>query len=676
MKIPKLVAMDLETHLLDGSPSVDFFRPDFRVQSCALSIRDTEGQLKSYFLLGEEEIKTWLVSLEKHKIQVVVHNLAFEYGVISNRFPGIELNWHADTMRLVQNADNGGSDPEELTIDDELAERKPNNKGLGLQNCATRWLPAEYHNHKEPFHKIIRDQGIKKGQEGRNLHLLNSEQLRKYNTADSEITLLLYEQLSSYLHFDGFDPDFDYYLYSTAAKLISDSRSRGVIIDRDYLTSSIATINTEIQSSITDFKSMFLPPITDIEAQKKTTILDSYKTEKGRIAAAKRIEEDPSLIEFNINSSKDKKELFVNKLGLEPKFLTESGEPSFAKAFLSQWGEGGNLLKKRGTKVQLLSQCDSLLQKSEYDSRWHIDLMAAGTTTGRFKGAGGLNVQAMARREPLLMRAVRPTPGNVFVSVDLSAGEPTIITEFSKDPYYTAATFSMNGKAPYYDASDVLLIDDIYLMGMSVSPMGKDRMLRAFYEEKIDGMSFQEAWVKNPELIQKGLLKEERAFHKTLILGLGYSMYAPKMVESAYKAGYQLSLPDAKKFYKAYWNLFKDVKALGQRLQYQHQSKGSLTNIFGYRLVPDKKHKALNYFIQSSVSGLINALCAKYFTVCKSAKFVTVIHDEIIFEIPKDEIEECKSLFFKSLGSLNEDLGWSVKVRCGWKEGSDFYEAK
>jgi hypothetical protein len=34
----------------------------------------------------------------------------------------------------------------------------------------------------------------------------------------------------------------------------------------------------------------------------------------------------------------------------------------------------------------VLAQIDSLLELSEADGRWHIDLKAAGTVTGRFAG--------------------------------------------------------------------------------------------------------------------------------------------------------------------------------------------------------------------------------------------------------------------------------------------------
>lgn len=286
-----------------------------------------------------------------------------------------------------------------------------------------------------------------------------------------------------------------------------------------------------------------------------------------------------------------------------------------------------------------------------------------------------LNVQGLARREKRLMDCLVVDPGHVFVSVDLSAGEPTVTTHFSKDPYYMAATFGMVDKEPYYDEQGVLMIDDIYLMTMSVSPIGKARM-REVFESTFDGKTFQQQWLEDKEVIQKKVLKDERAFHKILCLGLGYSMGPKHMVEAAFKAGHTLSLKDARAFFKAYWSLFKGVQRLGQYLESAYSAQKYLVNPFGYRLYPEPSYKALNYYIQSSVSGIINMLCVKYFTVADYCKFVTVIHDEIIFQVPVDRLAEAKETFNRAVDSLNEDLSWSVKIRCGWVEGKTLYEAK
>lgn len=288
-----------------------------------------------------------------------------------------------------------------------------------------------------------------------------------------------------------------------------------------------------------------------------------------------------------------------------------------------------------------------------------------------------LNVQGLARREKGLMSCLLPESGHSFVSVDLSAGEPTVTTHFSGDPMYRYACFDGVGKTPFYSPQNVLMIDDIYLMTMSVSPIGRIKMLEAFHAT-YNGLTFLEQWAKDPEYIQKQVLKLERQIHKILALALSYGMGPKKMVKSAYEAGYSLSLEDARKFFAAYWKLFERIARLGKYLETQFHKQGHLINAFGYRLVPDKKeaYKCLNYFIQSSVSGIMHVLCMKFFAVAPFCRFVTCIHDELIYEVPTERIEDSKKLITLATDSMNKDLKWSVNIRTGFAPGNNLYEAK
>jgi hypothetical protein len=284
-----------------------------------------------------------------------------------------------------------------------------------------------------------------------------------------------------------------------------------------------------------------------------------------------------------------------------------------------------------------------------------------------------LNVQGLSRRDPGLMSCLLPDQGNVVVSADLSAGEPTITSHFSRDPRYYAATFGMVGKPPYYDG-EVLFIDDIYLMVASVSPIGR-ALMREMFNTKFNGLTFSQQWLVDADVI-KTQIKDQRNLHKVLTLGLGYSMGPRKLVKSAYEKGHTLPLKTAKEFFNAYWELFSGVKRLADLLEAKFKRDGYLVNPFGYRLIPDPSYKAFNYFIQSSVSGLMNVLNAKFFALCPYAQFVTVIHDELIAEVPEEKAAEAKSIFYQAVQSLNDDLKWTVDVRCGWVEGKDWYTAK
>lgn len=281
-----------------------------------------------------------------------------------------------------------------------------------------------------------------------------------------------------------------------------------------------------------------------------------------------------------------------------------------------------------------------------------------------------LNIQGLSRKDRELMSSLLPAPGNVVVSVDLSAGEPTCTAHYSKDPNYYAATFGMVGKTPYW-TTGLLMIDDIYLMTASRSPIGREEILRLWD----DGLA--EKWVADPEAVKSGEAKKVRALHKPLCLGLSYSMGPKKLVTQAYDSGFELSLATAKEFHRVYWKeCFPGVERFGKLLQSKFHKQGYLVTEFGYRLVPDSDHKCLNYFIQSTVSGIMHALNQKFFDRCDFAEFKTVIHDEVIFEVPEEYEQDAKIIWSKCVQELNSDLNWSVEIRTGWKSATNWFDIK
>jgi DNA polymerase family A len=284
-----------------------------------------------------------------------------------------------------------------------------------------------------------------------------------------------------------------------------------------------------------------------------------------------------------------------------------------------------------------------------------------------------LNVQGLARRDPGLMRCIKPLDGHTTVSLDLAAGEPTVTTHFSQDPYYRYATFDGVGKDPYYK-NGVLMISDIYLMTMSVSPIGRDLMWKTFHSG-VDGRPFIDVWREDPDRITKGVVKKERELHKAICLGYSYGMGPKKTVKQCYEKGYDMDLKTARDFYKSYWDLFKGVRRLSVSLGNRVKRDGYIVNPFGYRLTPNA-FKALNFYVQSSVSGIMHIFNAKLFAIAPYAKFVTVIHDEVICDVPIDRIEDFRKAKEIATESLNDDLKWTVKIRTGFVFGGSWYEAK
>lgn len=130
-----------------------------------------------------------------------------------------------------------------------------------------------------------------------------------------------------------------------------------------------------------------------------------------------------------------------------------------------------------------------------------------------------LNVQGLARRDRRLMECLVPDDGYITVSMDLAAGEPTVTSHFSQDKNYRYACFDGVGKAPFYK-DGVLMLSDIYLMTMSVSPLGREKMADAFKNARFDGRTFSEQWLIDDESIKR-YFKKDRQLHKMLCIAEG-----------------------------------------------------------------------------------------------------------------------------------------------------------
>lgn len=282
-----------------------------------------------------------------------------------------------------------------------------------------------------------------------------------------------------------------------------------------------------------------------------------------------------------------------------------------------------------------------------------------------------VNLPALARRDGPLMSCIKPArEGDVFISSDFSSLEPSITAEYSKDEYYTHATCTGIGKRPYFDASGVLMIDDVYLMTASVMPNSKDKIRQVFSDPKnID------LWMIDKNQIKDGILKKERKNAKPACLGFNYGMGPRRFVTQSFDAGNIVTLSEAKAMYKAYWNLYKGIGRLTKLLEKKLEKNGHIVNPFGYRLTTNP-HKGYNAFIQSSASGVVDLFCLHFFPNCPEATFVTLVHDEVIYTCAKEYVESCRIKQQASVDWLNDTLKFSVPMRLGFCEAASFKEIK
>lgn len=697
-----LVAIDFETSL-KGEASLQAWHPDFRIDSCSFSWRDKEDNLISKCVIGESEILAELILHKKNRL--IAHNLQYELACWKARFPYLKpTNLVYDTARMAQQLQGSGLDAEiGLTLDDKIAQLEKSNKrhhtGLGLQSLAEKWLEPIYHNHKEKFYAYLREKHfISKGNEGKHLHLLPLSMLKEYNNLDTEVTLRLFEVLKSKLQ--KFPWGFDHKLHVQACDRITTSYLRGIRVNRVLLSENQTTVNNFIDQIDKKFKTFAREDIRHIMQERLKQWLSSPSSERGKKNRLTKFNKNKTNVTFlqdqkilfNTNSTKQLKELFVDKKGIEPLFWTKPQKnrkskkpfipsPSFRATHLHTYGEGGKILENQKKLGLVSTQMKNLDILSREDGRWHANLNALGTKTYRYTGSSDnddykLNCQGLARRNQTLMECLIPDDGNSFVSIDLTSGEPTVTAHYTQDKYFNLLNFGMVGKKPYLEShTDLLIIDDTYLAGGSIHPTGR-KVIKELTHTKFNGLSFYDQWVEDREVILRDI-KIERGQWKATILALLYGQGPRGMVDHAYNHGFELSLLHAKDFHYLFWHkLFPDVRKFGEMLSNQYKRKGVLINDFRCRLYPESAHKCLNYWNQSSVSGIMKLLESHLYSISNYIIPHPPIHDELILELPTDRVEDLRLDVLEAVKRLNDTLNWRLPIRTGFVVGKDLYEAK
>lgn len=278
-----------------------------------------------------------------------------------------------------------------------------------------------------------------------------------------------------------------------------------------------------------------------------------------------------------------------------------------------------------------------------------------------------INMPALARRDEPFMRCWLADPGYTFVSQDVVALEPSVTAHFSQDRRYRWATVDGIGKAPYYDG-DILMIDDVYFMTASVLPPTMHKIREAWNNGLFS------TWLADSEAVKKAL-KGPRTFAKVCALGLGYGMGAKKLQKTCEEAGVVLTFAEAKELRARYWELYPGLRKFAEILEFRVEKDGFLVNPFYYRITPEP-HKAFNAYIQSSASGVLDLYCMELFDRAPDLKFVTLIHDEVIFQCPDNRLKDLPFLTEECTKSLNETLQWSVPIRFGTVECKTFEKFK
>lgn len=351
---------------------------------------------------------------------------------------------------------------------------------------------------------------------------------------------------------------------------------------------------------------------------------------------------------FNLNSDKDKRELFYDKLGYAVLETTESGQPSV----------GGDVVKRfPGSFVEaylkyehantLTSNFSGPYLDSVKDGRLHPGFNICGTVSYRLSGFKPYLLNAPFDERSIL-KNLKCSEGHVGVHADLSAIEPTITAHYSEDPSLLKV---------FRDG-----LGDIYL-DLALELFPNDKELHNVYSPNVP----IRAEVKRQ-------LARQRKVAKFIQLAVQYTGTGHTVSKNLSKEGIPTTVWEANRYVNAYWTKFAAVANWEAKLRELNRREGLLRNAVGRIIrVPDPNYKDLsNRFIQSSAHDVLVLWVLRIYRLC-SERGIDIkpvlldCHDSTSNQVPVEQEGALRETYVDALAQVNAELGLAVTIKMEMK---------
>jgi DNA polymerase-1 len=317
---------------------------------------------------------------------------------------------------------------------------------------------------------------------------------------------------------------------------------------------------------------------------------------------------------INVGSPKQIGDIMFGKMGLPGGSKTKTGAWSTSAQILDELAEQGHDFPRKILDWRQVSKLKSTYTDAlpEYvnsqTNRVHTTYALAATTTGRLS-SNEPNLQNIPVRNEegrKIRRAFIATPGHKLVSADYSQIELRLLAEIADIPVL---------KQAFRDGLDIHAMTASEMFGVPV----------------------------------QGMPGEIRRRAKAINFGIIYGI-------SAFGLANQLGIPreEAAAYIKKYFERFPGIRAYMDTTRDFCREHGYVTTLFGRKChypdikSPNPSHRAfneraaINARLQGSAADIIRramarmdeALAAKKL----SAKMLLQVHDELIFEVPDDEV--------------------------------------
>ena len=350
---------------------------------------------------------------------------------------------------------------------------------------------------------------------------------------------------------------------------------------------------------------------------------------------------------FNPDSPKQLGELLFGKLGLPGGKKTASGQWSTDEKTLSKLaGEHpiiASILEYRACTKLKSTYVDKLPTLIDDQGRVHTTYAQAFTETGRLSSSDPnlQNIPIRTERGKFIRKAfVARDEDHVIISADYSQIELRLMAAMSGDTAMLAAF--RNG-------------EDIH----------RDTASRVY------------------DVMPAFVTPEQRSACKMVNFGIIYGI-------SAFGLSQRLKVPrkEAADLIETYFKLYPSIKEFMGRAIAKAHEKGYAETVLGRRRTlrdinsrnatarQAAERDAINTPIQGSAADLIKIAMVRVDRAIKAenlrAKMVLQIHDELVFDCPKDETERLKEIVRREMSTA---LDFGVPLEVGIGEGANWLEA-
>ena len=346
--------------------------------------------------------------------------------------------------------------------------------------------------------------------------------------------------------------------------------------------------------------------------------------------------------EFNIKSPKQLGDVLFQHLGLKGGKKTKTGY-STNEAVLSLLVDEHEVIAKileyREYQKILSTYVEPLLKLANADenARIYTSFIQTGTATGRLSSRDPnlQNIPVRSKLGRLVREAFVAKEGYKLVSIDYSQIELRLLAHFSQDAALLEA---------FKNGVDIHLATSIILFG----------------EEEA---------------------KEKRNFAKSVNFGLLYGMGPKKLSEEL-----GISTGEAKEIITNYFASFPTVKNFLEGIQERVKIDGYVETILKRRRIFDYEgangmqkaafmRESVNTVFQGSAADLIKLSMNQIDSMIREedldAFMLLQIHDELIFEVKEEKVEEISKRFVHTMENvleLNVPIECSVSVGDSWGE--------